>query len=1036
MSMELTEASAEIGTPTNPFPGLRPFDFEESHLFFGRDGQSEQLISKLGRTRFLAVVGTSGSGKSSLVRAGFLPALLGGFMTSAGSGWRIAVLRPGNDPIGNLAQALNAPDVFGSEIEENAAIQIAITEANLRRGSRGLVEAVQQNAIPDNENLLVLVDQFEELFRFAREAARKTKDEAERYQNDAAAFVKLLLEAHRERSANIYVVLTMRSDFLGDCARFWDLPETVNESQYLITRLTRDQLREAITGPIAVGGGKISARLVSRLLNEVGDDQDQLPVLQHLLMRVWDELKEKRLEVEVKDGETTLRKPHNEVHEGEAMDLCCYEAVGGMAEALSRHAEEAFNELPDDRHRQIAEKLFKSLTERGEDNREIRRPVTLGEICAVAEASAAEVRTIIETFRLPSRSFLMPPAGTALEAGSLIDISHESLIRCWRRLREWVIEEAESARMYRRVIEDATAHDKDQAELWRGLNLQRALVWRDHNKPNKAWAARYHPDFENGMSFLTESVSKCEADELTEKLKNKKETRRKRFFVAALLLALLGSVSTVLTVYAFSQRAVADSQRRIAEAQREEADHQRQEAEKLGEEASHQERMAGANAALALRQKKEAEQSAKDALEQKRIAQASQEKAQLALAELRAQKLITDGALVAASNALKERDLAFGRLSVEKEAAVRARDEATKARDDLDNALKDVREQKKAADQARDRAEKAREAADNALADLTSEKQRYKAVVAEQETLLTSIKDASPAGPSTTGKLKFRLKDAYGEFLDEPVDIALRNESGAGGTVSMKGVDASKVFQVDNLTAGARGIYQLSITSSSYLPVRKFISVKENAVLESQITLALDLSKIDKVKFPKFEDLPTEARALLSASGKVEGYEGKTGEDLYMALDDLRRAELLNIIAKCRATSVQGSRSALSYLRELRRIGTDRVFAVTDNDLRATIRDSEVNGLFRPAPDTLHTPPAGFEKAGSWRTRDEFASVQLTFFFYSETWIAEIGINAGGGLAQAFSIFQDKLTSRGIHPYEIHQLLLVQHIDPGYRLKL
>src|SRR5256885_12875458 len=147
MTPETTDIQLEQAIPTNPFPGLRPFDFEESHLFFGRDGQSEQLISKLGATHFLAVVGTSGSGKSSLVRAGMMPALLGGFMSSAGSNWRIAVMRPGNDPVGNLARALNAPDVFGSDDEENAALQSALAEATLQRGSRGLVDAVRQAVI-------------------------------------------------------------------------------------------------------------------------------------------------------------------------------------------------------------------------------------------------------------------------------------------------------------------------------------------------------------------------------------------------------------------------------------------------------------------------------------------------------------------------------------------------------------------------------------------------------------------------------------------------------------------------------------------------------------------------------------------------------------------------------------------------------------------------------------------------------------------------------------------------------------------------
>src|SRR5262245_14568591 len=272
-----------IQVPSSPFPGLRPFEFQESHLFFGRDGQIEKLLEKLSRTRFLAMDGTSGSGKSSLARAGLAPALRGGMMPGAGSNWRIAVMRPSNDPIGNLSRALNSPDVFGSDDTENAAIQIAVAEATLRLGSRGLIETVRQNAMPDDENLLVVVDQFEELFRFAREA-RKAKDES--FDNDAAAFVKLLLEAIKlnesgQREANIYVVLTMRSDFLGDCSQFWDLPEAINESQYLIPRLTRDQLREVITGPVALGGGEIALRLVNQLLNDIGDNQDQLPILQH-----------------------------------------------------------------------------------------------------------------------------------------------------------------------------------------------------------------------------------------------------------------------------------------------------------------------------------------------------------------------------------------------------------------------------------------------------------------------------------------------------------------------------------------------------------------------------------------------------------------------------------------------------------------------------------------------------------------------------------------------------------------------------------
>jgi tetratricopeptide (TPR) repeat protein len=622
---QTAETFAELAIPVNPFPGLRPFDFEESHLFFGRDGQSEQLISKLGRTHFLAVVGTSGSGKSSLVRAGLMPSLLGGFMSSAGSNWRIAIMRPGNDPVGNLARALNAPDVFGSDDKENAALQTVLAEASLQRGSRGLVDTIRQAIVAENENILVIVDQFEEIFRFARVAEDKE------YRNEAAAFVKLLLEASRQRELPIYVVLTMRSDYLGDCSQFWGLPEAINESQYLIPRLTRDQLREAMTGPVNVARGQITPRLVARLLNDVGEDQDQLPVLQHLMMRVWDECKEKRLEVEVqKNGGDTVKLPHRQVHKGEALDICCYDAVGGMAHALSQHADEGFNELPDDRSRHVAEKLFKALTEKGTDNREIRRPVTLGEICAVVGASASEVITVIETFRVPSKSFLMPPAGVPLHSESLIDISHESLIRGWARLKQWVDEEARSARIYLRVAETAVLNSEGGAGFWRDPDLQIALTWREQSRPNEVWARRYHPQFPLAMSFLDRSVAARDAEVEKEETRRKKEIQRTRLTAFVFLVAFL--LSMAAGAYALTQS-------RKARAAQKEAEFQALLAKGSSEEAERQKGIALKEKEGAIVARDEAERAKIEALAQKKKADASSEQAQKNLIEANRQKI-------------------------------------------------------------------------------------------------------------------------------------------------------------------------------------------------------------------------------------------------------------------------------------------------------------------------------------------------------------------------------------------------------------
>ena len=503
----------EAKTFTNPFPGLRPFETNEYRLFFGREGQSDELIRRLQRSRFLAVVGTSGSGKSSLVRAGLLPALLGGMMAEAGSRWHVCIMRPGNDPFGNLAHELARTEVMaeaGGSLKQvkdsvpstaasglSSAEAEAMIEATLRGGSLGLVEVARNARLSENEKLLVVVDQFEELFRFRAARAATSADD------EAAAFVKRLLEAAHQRDFSLYVVLTMRSDFLGDCAQFQGLPEAINDGQYLIPRMTRDERRMAITGPVGVTRGKMAEPLINRLLNDVGDNPDQLPILQHALMRTWDYWARYR-------------------EDGEPIGLNHYQAIGTMERALSIHADEAWRELPDERSRQIAESLFRGLTERGADNREIRRPSKLSEICGAAEADLSEVIPVIELFRREGRSFLMPPAGVPLKPDTVIDISHESLIRNWDRLQEWVDEEAQSARIYRRLAEDAVLHREGQEGLLIDPALQIAIDWQQERRPNAVWARRYQPEFDTAIAYLEASRRQRDA-QLAEKERQRQE---------------------------------------------------------------------------------------------------------------------------------------------------------------------------------------------------------------------------------------------------------------------------------------------------------------------------------------------------------------------------------------------------------------------------------------------------------------------------------------------------------------------------------
>ena len=539
---------------TNPFPGLRPFREDEEYLFFGRESQVDAMVDKLAATRFLAVVGTSGSGKSSLVNCGLRPALRQGLMARAGAAWRMAQLRPGTDPIGAAARALAQDGVLFPPDAAQGLPRAEIVETTLRMSKLGLIDMFEQARLEEGVNLLVVVDQFEELFRYRQ---LETAHGDQHINEDAAAFVNLLLEVKQQKTYPIFVVLTMRSDFLGDCTQFPGLAEAINAGQYLVPRLTRDERRAAIEGPVRVGGAEITPVLLTRLVNDVGDNPDQLSILQHALNRTWARWREE-------GGHGPL-------------DLTHYEAIGTMASALDQHAEQAYAELGGARREQICELLFKALTDKATNSRGVRRPTNLGDLCALTNSTEAEVSEVIDVFRDPSRSFLMPPAGEALQAKSAIDISHESLMRVWRRLNGWADQEAQAAQAYRRLADAAALHATGAASLWRDPELQLALNWRDNNHPNGSWASRYHAGFASAMDFLRQSSEAREAERTERQQQRQRELEAarekaeaqvkyaRRMRLGAILCGLLAGFAMISGIYAYRLYLSAESQRKEAD---------------------------------------------------------------------------------------------------------------------------------------------------------------------------------------------------------------------------------------------------------------------------------------------------------------------------------------------------------------------------------------------------------------------------------------------------------------------------------------
>ncbi|HLE83377.1 MAG TPA: ATP-binding protein, partial [Thermoanaerobaculia bacterium] len=465
---------------TAPFVGLRPFEEEDSHLFFGRRNQMNELLERLQSTRLVAIVGSSGCGKSSIVRAGLVPALKAGFLLKSRAAWRVLVIKPGKAPIRHLAAAVLRDGGEGEE--EPAEEEVADFEQEIRlAGAEAVLERLAGSAEKGDHNVLLVVDQFEEIFRFGlHEKNQELRDEA-------ADFVSVLLALAEESALPVYVVLTMRADFIRDCDDIQDLPDALNRSLFLVPRLTREQFREAIEGPVRWSDGSIANRLLDRLLNDSNREHDELPVLQHALLRTWREWS--------KDGRGPMDTEH-------------YEHAGTVERSLDLDAEAALEGL-DEAGIDRVRRLFQALTSIDDANRKIRRPARLGELEHITGLGREEILPLLERFRADGRSLLV---WSDADPDPLIDISHESLIRNWKRLTAWAEEEAESVVRYRRLAEAAGDYPDRGGLLW-DPRLQIGLDWRARCAPTRTWGERVAPgaDFERAMRFLDESREAREA---------------------------------------------------------------------------------------------------------------------------------------------------------------------------------------------------------------------------------------------------------------------------------------------------------------------------------------------------------------------------------------------------------------------------------------------------------------------------------------------------------------------------------------------
>ncbi len=481
--------------PRCPYRGLQVFEEEHAKFYFGREVMIWQLLDKLQavsttftsvsgqNNRFLIVMGASGSGKSSVVRAGLVPALRKGEIPGSAE-WVIKVMRPGSHPLEELATHL-APILAGEE--EQSKIRPRLLN-RLTTDGRALHLVVNQTwaDVSPEQRLLLVVDQFEEIFTLCN-------DEIERQR-----FIEVLLYASVANKGQVIVLLTMRADFYHRCAVYRDLANRISARQVLVGPMNQAELQRAIERPTQHVGLRFEPGLVDVILADVTQQPGALPLLQHALLELW------------------------ERRQGRLLTLSAYQASGGVVGAIAQRADTLYAGFSP-KEKAIVRRIMLRLTQPGEGTEDTRRQVRRREL--LPETDEQQARIVEGVLQQLTDARLVTTTRDMAGGEELVDVSHEALIRGWGRLQSWIDEDRIALRTHRQLTESAgewEQHDRDPSYLYHGVRLVQAEEWAETRSDDLNELER---------TFLEASQATVEAAE------QEKETVRQRELSQAMALA-------------------------------------------------------------------------------------------------------------------------------------------------------------------------------------------------------------------------------------------------------------------------------------------------------------------------------------------------------------------------------------------------------------------------------------------------------------------------------------------------------------------
>ena len=560
----------------NPYKGLRAFIEADAQDFFGRQTLVEQLESRIRDQNFLAVIGPSGSGKSSVVRAGLVPKLRKGAITGSDQ-WYIVDMVPSHAPFQELKNALLG---IATERYDNLL-------QTLMSDKTGLQQAVQKILPPEAPYLLIVIDQFEEIFT-------QVENEDIRQQ-----FLSIIHHVVINPTCRIKIIVTMRADFYDRPLQYPEFGELIRSFSEVVLPLNEDEMREAIVGPAENVGLKVEPALVKAIINEVSNQPGALPLLQYALTESF------------------------ERRSGAFLSYAGYESAGGALGALASRAEEIFMQLSQP-HRDLARQIFLRLVTLGEGTEDTRRRIELAVLYSIGDDPDA-VQQVLDRF---SRHRLLTFDRDPDTRNPTVEVAHEALIREWSRLRRWLNESRDDLRRRQKLsfaVYEWKQQNRDDSYLARGNRLTQFEELT--SKGNITLSA-------DEIAYIGTSIdhsrqlAEAEAERKEKELKLERRAKQRARTIAA-ILTVASVIGIFLTVLLYNQSEAVSEERDIAQLARDNAQQAR-------DEAIVARQTSDANAVYA-------EEQANIAAEQALIAQQNSQQAESLAFSTIAQQALNDG---------------------------------------------------------------------------------------------------------------------------------------------------------------------------------------------------------------------------------------------------------------------------------------------------------------------------------------------------------------------------------------------------------